>query len=105
MLWNPSWRIGGGGVPKIAEIARNPTPESQKRAFRGPGNRRDRKIKTSRLMTLIRNRGSGSQLDLGQQEEEGCSVAYGALYADGTAVVEDDVLDDCQAKTRAAAFA
>src|SRR6476646_2587489 len=49
--------------------------------------------------------GAGNQLDLWQQEEEGCSMAYGALYADGTAVIQNNVLHDCQAKPSTAAFA
>ena len=40
-----------------------------------------------------------------QQEEECCSVSYGAFHADGAAMIQNNMFYDGQAKTCAAAFA
>src|SRR5438309_7489575 len=48
--------------------------------------------------------GAGNQLDFRQQEEEGCAVSDGAFHPDGAAVIENNMFNDCQTETCAAAF-
>jgi hypothetical protein len=68
----------------------------------------DRKSKTSPLMNTDdtdQESEAGNQLDFGQQEEERCAVSDGAFHPDGTAMVENNMLYDCQTEACAAAFA